>query len=101
MLKRIKIDTTKPRVSFTFNHQKLEGLEGEPVVVALLANGIRSVRRCTTTGEPRGLYCGIGHCYECRATVDGVNNVRSCLTPLKANMYIQTNLEWTEGEILR
>ncbi|MEH7236428.1 (2Fe-2S)-binding protein [Bacillus sp. JJ1562] len=101
MVRRIKAKNEIPTVSFTFNHLTLQGKAGEPIVAALMANGIKSVRRCTTTGEARGLYCGIGHCYECRAEVNGVNNVRTCLTPLQANMEIQTNLEPEKGEILR
>ena len=40
-------------------------------------------RRCATArpGTPRGLYCGIGVCQECRVVVDGVV-VRSCVTPV-------------------
>ncbi|MFA1821512.1 (2Fe-2S)-binding protein [Virgibacillus oceani] len=68
-------------IEFYFNHKKLTGYEGEPIAASLLANGIRTIRTCEITGENRGILCGIGHCYECRAEVNGVPNVRTCLTP--------------------
>lgn len=74
---------------FTFEGRQLEGLEGEPIAVALLANGLRTLRHAEGSGEPRGLYCGIGQCYECRVTVDGTRNVRACVTPLRAGMRIE------------
>ena len=40
-------------------------------------------------GSPRGLYCGIGVCQECRVLVDGVA-VRSCVTPVAAGMRVTT-----------
>jgi sarcosine oxidase subunit alpha len=75
-------------VSFAFNGKEYPGLEGEPIAAALLANGIRIIRYTERTGEPRGLYCGIGHCYECRIDVNGVRSVRACITPLETNMVI-------------
>lgn len=53
-------------VSFTFNGDRFTGKAGEPVAAALLAAGVRELRTSPVAGEPRGLYCGIGHCYECR-----------------------------------
>jgi sarcosine oxidase subunit alpha len=34
------------------------------------------------------MYCGIGHCYECRVTVDGVEDVRSCLIRVRDGMQV-------------
>lgn len=68
-------------IEFYFNNEKMIGYEGEPIAASLLANGIKTIRNCNITGEGRGIFCGIGHCYECRAEVDGVPNVRTCLTP--------------------
>lgn len=71
----------KQKIEFYFNNEKLIGYDGEPIAASLLANGIKTIRDCNITGEGRGIFCGIGHCYECRAEVDGVPNVRTCLTP--------------------
>lgn len=71
------------KIEFYFNNEKLSGFNGEPIAASLLANGIKTIRTCDSTGEGRGIFCGIGHCYECRAEVDGIPNVRTCLTPNK------------------
>ncbi|MFT9846783.1 (2Fe-2S)-binding protein [Aneurinibacillus sp. REN35] len=75
-------------VSFTFAGKEYKALEGESIAAALLANGVRSLRYAEKTGEPRGLYCGIGHCYECRVYVRGVGSVRACVTLVQQGMNI-------------
>ncbi|NHN32675.1 (2Fe-2S)-binding protein [Paenibacillus agricola] len=75
-------------VSFSFNGRSLGGLQGECIAAALLANGIRILRRHEESGNPRGLYCAIGHCMECRVQVEGKGVLRSCLTPLENGMSI-------------
>ncbi len=84
MVKIYRLDRSEKepkQIEFYFNHEKLIGYEGEPIAASLLANGIKTIRTCDITGENRGILCGIGYCYECRAEVDGVPNVRTCLTP--------------------
>jgi aerobic-type carbon monoxide dehydrogenase small subunit (CoxS/CutS family) len=61
---------------------------GQSLAAALLASG-RSVLRASPSGSPRGLYCGIGVCQECRVLVDG-EVVRSCVTPVVAGMRVST-----------
>lgn len=63
---------------------------GETVAAVLLAEGIRVLRYTTKRGEPRGLYCGMGICYECLVSVDGVPNVRACVTTVEPGMVIQS-----------
>ena len=52
---------------------------GSMVAAAVLESGCDSFRR-SVTGEPRGPLCGMGICFECRVTVNGVAHVRSCQT---------------------
>ena len=56
----------------------------------------RIALRDSPGGAPRGLYCGIGVCQECRVLVDGVA-VRSCVTPVAAGMRV-TTVHVTTGE---
>jgi sarcosine oxidase subunit alpha len=51
----------------------------QTIAEALLANGLRGLRM-TRKQSPRGIYCGMGICFECRMIVDGVPNVRTCMT---------------------
>lgn len=80
----------RKEINFTFNGQTYKGLEGEPIAAALLANNIRTLRVHEESGTPRGIYCNIGHCYECRVTVNGVQGKRACLTPLTHHMDINS-----------
>lgn len=62
------------------------GLDGEPVAfvpgqtvgAALVAAGRTSWRSTREGGRPRGIFCGIGVCYDCLVVVDGVPNQRAC-----------------------
>jgi predicted molibdopterin-dependent oxidoreductase YjgC len=63
---------------------------GESVAAVLLALGTRGFRYTATRGEPRGMFCGIGVCYECLVTVDEEPNVRACVTEVAPGMAIET-----------
>ena len=52
---------------------------GQTIAEALLANGVRTLRM-TQKQASRGVYCGMGICYECRMIVNGIPNVRTCVT---------------------
>jgi sarcosine oxidase subunit alpha len=77
-------------VRFTFNGQTVEGIEGEPIAAALLAQGLQTLRHTEGKGHPRGIYCGIGHCYECRVAVNGQAGFRACITPVAAGMVVES-----------
>lgn len=77
-------------VKFTFDGKEMEGMEGEPIAVALKAAGVMVHRYTKKEHKPRGIFCAIGRCTDCVMVVDGVPNVRTCITPLKAGMDIRT-----------
>lgn len=64
--------------------------EGEPVAAALYAAGIRTARYSRKRGEARGPFCMIGRCTECIMTVDGRRNMRTCITPVRGGMRVET-----------
>lgn len=76
-------------IAFEFDGAVYPALEGDSVASALLASGVRTLRRSKKADEPRGIYCGIGHCYECRVTVDGKASVRACITPVADGMVVE------------
>ena len=80
-------------VSITVDGKEIQAVEGEPIAAALLAQGMRVMRKTPRFGEPRGVFCGIGRCTDCIMTVDGVPNVRTCVTPVKNGMVITSNLQ--------
>ncbi len=77
-------------VAFTFDGAPVAARAGEPLLAALLAAGIRSVRTMPATGERRGGWCLVGRCTDCLIVVDGVPNVRACVEPVRAGMLVQT-----------
>ena len=80
------------QVQFTFDGRTMEGFEGEPIAIALRANGILIHRYTVKRKEPRGMFCAIGRCTDCIMVVDGVPNVRTCVEPLKEGMVVQTQI---------
>ena len=70
--------------------KSIPAYEGETVLASLQAAGIRTLRRHRQTGEARGALCGMGICYECRVTINGVPDQRACMTPVEAGMIIST-----------
>jgi hypothetical protein len=46
------------------------------VAAAVLMAG--TMTRASVIGEPRGPLCGMGICFECRVTINGVPHQRSC-----------------------
>src|SRR5215468_2539186 len=71
--------------------------EGESLAAALLASGRRFTRFTARTGEARGYFCGMGVCQDCLVTLDGLPNLRACMTPVRdgARVELQRGLgEW-------
>lgn len=77
-------------VEITVDGEKIQAKEGEKILAALLANGIIINRYTVKRKEPRGLFCGIGQCTDCAMIVNGKPNVRTCITPVKDGMVIET-----------
>jgi hypothetical protein len=75
---------------FTFDGQTLPAYEGETVAAALLAAGRRTFRRTGRRGEPRGLFCGMGVCFDCLVCIDGRPNLRACQVPVAEGMRVQS-----------
>ena len=66
-------------ISFQFDDRRIDAVDGETVGAALSAAGITTFRH-TPSGAPRGLFCGMGACFDCVVTVDGRIGQRACLT---------------------
>ena len=67
-----------------------QAFEGETVASVMLANRTRTLRKTRKAKEPRGLFCGIGVCYDCLIIVDGSANVRACMTKAEPGMKVRT-----------
>jgi predicted molibdopterin-dependent oxidoreductase YjgC len=74
-------------LTITVDGELVQAFAGESVATVLLALGKRTFRH-TEHSTPRGLFCGMGVCFDCLVTVDGVDNVRACMTPVAEGMEI-------------
>ena len=77
-------------VRVTLNGEELLAYEGETVAAALLACGRRALRWTRRSGTPRGLFCGMGVCFDCLVEIDGRPNMQACLTPVTEGMCVVT-----------
>lgn len=68
---------------------------GTTVASVLLQMGIGAFRR-SVEGEARGPLCGMGVCFECRVTIDGIPHRRACLVPIAPGMIVTTG----PGEVI-
>lgn len=64
------------KVSLTVNGKSIEVAEGTSIAAAVMMAG--EPCRYSVEGEARAPLCGMGICMECRVTVNGVANQRSC-----------------------
>jgi aerobic-type carbon monoxide dehydrogenase small subunit (CoxS/CutS family) len=78
------------RVTFTFDGRELTGHTRETIAAALVANGIDAFRESIKLHRPRGFFCGIGRCSSCNVIVDGVPDVRACVTLVRQGMDVRT-----------
>jgi predicted molibdopterin-dependent oxidoreductase YjgC len=88
------------KISLTVDGQPVVAYEGETVHAALTASGIRRLRKPKSIGPEtthsqtsgsRGVFCGMGICYECLVTIDRVPDQRACMTIVEDQMEIITN----------
>jgi len=79
-------------IKFYFNDQEVSGFIGQSVAAALLAQGDRILRRTRFNQKGRGVFCGIGVCFDCVVVIDGVANQRACITEIKNGMRVQTQV---------
>jgi predicted molibdopterin-dependent oxidoreductase YjgC len=79
----------RKKITIEIDGQKIEALEGEPIAAALWNAGIRDFRYTRKRKEPRGFFCGIGLCTDCKMIVNGIPNIRTCVTLVEKGMKIQ------------
>lgn len=89
-MKRIENAQRGAALKIFVDGKEVEAFAGETVAAALLAAGIRGFRLSHKHKEPRSLYCGMGVCYECLVTVNGVHAQRACVTFVEDGMKVET-----------
>ena len=79
----------RQEVEFTWNGKRLNGFEGETIASALMANDVHVFGHHAKDNSPQGMFCANGQCSQCLVVVNGLS-VKSCMTPLKAGMAVQS-----------
>ena len=80
---------SQSNLEFTFDDQTITAISGQSIGAALLAANQRSFRKTRFNNNDRGLFCGIGVCFDCLVVVDGVSNQRACLIEAKPGMKVK------------
>lgn len=78
-------------ITITFDGQPIRAYAEDSIGAALTRAGVRSWRTTRRKGRPRGLFCGIGVCYDCLLSVDGAANQRACLVPAVDGMELSSD----------
>ena len=86
---RIPSIKRKEKVRLLVNGQPIEAYAGETVLAALLAAGFKTIKKNPVSHEPRGALCGMGVCFECTVTINGVPNIRACVTEVQEGMKVE------------
>ncbi len=71
------------------NGQPVDVPEGASVAAAV-AHRTVSFRR-SAGGAQRAPLCGMGVCFECRVRIDGISQLRACMTPAAHGMRVDTD----------
>jgi hypothetical protein len=79
-----------PPFEVTFDGRRIEALPGRTVAAVLWAAGVTSWRTTRGGGSPRGVFCGIGVCFDCLVTVNGRPGQRACLVPARPGDVIRS-----------
>ena len=77
-------------ITITVDGKKIEAYESESIAAALFAAGIKVHRTTPKYGEPRGIFCNKGRCTDCIMKVDGLPNIRTCVTKVREGMVVES-----------
>lgn len=72
----------------TINGKRMQVTAGANLAAALVAAG--ELSRMSVSGEARSPFCGMGICMECRATVNGRPQQRTCMLACTDGMDVVT-----------
>jgi sarcosine oxidase, subunit alpha len=76
-------------LKFHFQGGAVEAKDGDTIAAALYRHGQRTFSRSFKYHRPRGLLCVAGKCPNCLMNVDGIPNIRTCITPVSDGMRVK------------
>ena len=81
-----------PEIRFTFDGVPMTARDDQSIAAALIDGGILSWRTTRFGDRPRGLFCGIGVCFDCLVLVNGEPNVRACISVVEPGDDVRTQV---------
>lgn len=75
-------------LTIEINGKELSVATGTTISAAMLQAGAPC--RVSVSGEPRTAVCGMGICFECRAIVNGMSQMRTCQMLCEPGMTVET-----------
>lgn len=83
------------KIQLIVDGKSVKAYEGETVHAALTAAGIRRLKDSKSnhskSNRARGIFCGMGICYECLVTINQLTDQRACMTIVEDQMEIYTD----------
>lgn len=76
--------------TISFDDRPITVRPGESIAAALLGAGITSWRSTRMEARPRGVFCGIGVCFDCLVVVNGEPGHRACLRVAEPGDVVRT-----------
>jgi predicted molibdopterin-dependent oxidoreductase YjgC len=76
-------------VTIFIDDQEVSAFEGESVAAVMMVDG-HVAMRTTIEGEQRGVFCGMGVCFDCLVVVDDIPNTRACMTWVREGMRVKS-----------
>ncbi|GIH99890.1 (2Fe-2S)-binding protein [Planobispora takensis] len=87
----------EPGFEIDVDGQAVPVVPGQSLGAVLHAAGIRSWRTTRSGGRPRGLFCGIGVCFDCLVTVNDVPSLRACQIEARPGDRVTTGRPHADG----
>jgi len=85
-------------VTITVDGEPVTGVTGQSLAGVILASGTLGFRRTSAGNTPRGVFCGIGVCFDCLVEVNGQRDVRACQRRASAGDAVLTQHDELPGE---
>lgn len=76
-------------ITFAYQGESVKAYTGETIAAALYGSGVREFSLSPKKKRPRGFFCAIGKCSSCLMKVNGLPNVRTCVTLAKEGMKVE------------
>ncbi|MDA1286558.1 MAG: (2Fe-2S)-binding protein [Rhodobacterales bacterium] len=84
----LDLNEDRKLVFVSFGGENMHLPEGANLAAALLGTGVLTFRNSAISGAPRGPFCMMGACYDCRVKVAG-ETVQACMTIVRAGMVVE------------